>query len=235
MLIKIKDFDITTPAAATITLSIMNDDNTTSTLSQTDFEAINLETYFLVKNDTKSKTIDLASVVPNFAAQTVILTFDSTVADNAVSNGDLLTVERGTVRIPVSSGTGILNTATYLYNEAGDGTNASTDAPTQTNSDLIAPSSNYTGTALYQVLVDVVDMNGTTISLTPVALSTPFKVADGVVAKIKLTKNFDDATIFAVDAKVAFKVEYFDALDEPLSISSSDAVSISAYAKKQFA
>lgn len=234
MLIKIKDFDISTPAAATITLSIMNDNNTASSLVQAEFEAINLETYFLVKNDTKSKTIDLATVVPNFATGIVTLTFDSTATDNAVVNGDLLTVERGTVRIPVS-GTGILNTATYLYNEAGDGTNLSTDAPTITDSTLIAPSSNYTGTALYQVLVDIVDMNGTTISLTPVALSTPFKVADGVVARIQLTKNFDEATVFAVDAKVAFKVAYFDALDEPLSISTSDNVSISAYAKKQFA
>lgn len=234
MLIKIKDFDISTPAATTIILSIMNDDNTASTLSQVDFEAINLDTYFLVKNDTKSKTINLTSVTPNFGTKLITLTFDSTAVDNTVTDGDLLTVERGSVRIPVASGTGILNTATYLYNKVGDGNNLLLDVSTKTDSSLIAPSSNYTGTALYQVLVDVVDVNGDTISLTPVELTTPFKVVDGIVSRIKLTKNFDESTVFAVDAKVAFKVEYFDLLGEPLSVSTSDKISISAFAKRKF-
>lgn len=233
MLIKILNFEYKLGTNAELTVVLNKDDNsgiTTETItSYTD------ATYFLLRNVSKDVDFTLTTVTPDNTTKQLVIAFDATVVASALVAGNVISIGAGTARIPVAPGaTGLLNTASISYNVEGAGKDLATDIPTITTETLLAPNNTSTNTSLFNLLVNVVDLNGASLGLTEISLSEPFKVAGVTITEVILTKIYDTSNIYSAGDDIQFSVEYLNANKEPVVIQEGDFTSISAFTKRKY-
>ena len=221
MLIKIDNFDLTTPASSTIDFTLYEADGSTL-IDISTLDLISAFSNMLILENLTTNPVEKLTIA-SFAFKTdgtdgsSVLTFDSSAT---VTSGDILSLRQGieTKTTPLSR---LMNSASISTGATGTNTANSTES-------FITPVTQTTAPQNYTLSINLVSVDGVNLTTTEYNLADPFTVNGTPVASVTLVL-VDPINPHDTNSEVEFTVTYKNELGEELTIDPSDTSAISAY------